>query len=118
MSDYKVHRPGVDKARDMIDAGQYDLETEWEDGQPSTDDENGQIDRHGYAGFGEWHLAVDTGASEQTKDRYGFPYGDFRRVFRSGLIAAKQRASQFGHGDVEDAADRLLAHLDDVSSRS
>ena len=100
----------------MIDAGQYDLDTDWEDGQASTDDENDQIERHGYDGFGAWHLAIDTDASEETKDRYGFPYGDFRRVFRTGLIAAKQRASQFGHDDVERAADDLLTHLDDVAA--
>lgn len=37
-----------------------------------------------------------------------FPYGDFRRLYRSGLIAAKQRAGEWDHDDVEQAADRLL----------
>lgn len=116
MTSYRVHDAGVEKARSMIAAGQYDLDTDWEDGQPSTDAENEQIERHGYDGFGEWHLAIDTGASDETKDRFGFPYGDFRRVHRNGLIAAKQRASQFGHDDVERIADELLDHLDTVKA--
>lgn len=116
MTSYRVHDAGVAKARSMIEAGQYDLTTEWEDGQPSSDDENDKIERDGHDGYGEWHLALDTGASDQTKDRYGFPYGDFRRVFRSALIASKQRASQFGHDDIERAADELLDHLDQTTA--
>lgn len=29
-----------------------------------------------------WHLGVDDEASEHTKARYKFPYGDFARVHR------------------------------------
>ena len=72
------------KAREMIDSQQYELDAEWSDAAPSTEDSNDKIERDGYDGYGEWHLAVDTEASEGTKDRYGFPFGDFRRVVRSG----------------------------------
>lgn len=109
---YRVNQDGVAKARQMIDSNQYDLETPWSDAAPSTDESNAKIDRDGYTGYGEWHLALDTEASDETKDRYGFPYGDFNRVVRSALIHAKQRASQNDHTDVEKAADDLLHHLD------
>lgn len=109
---YRVHDEGVTKARDMIDSGQYDIDTPWSDAAPSTEESNAKIDRDGYGGYGEWHLAIDQGASEETKDRYGFPYGDFRRVSRSGLIHAKQRASQNDHDEVVRAAGDLLEHLD------
>jgi hypothetical protein len=98
----------------MIDANQYDTETSWSDAAPDADAGNQQIDRHGYGGYGEWHLGIDTDASEETKDRYGFPYGDFRRVNRSALIHAKQRAAQNDHDEIEKVAGELLAHLDDV----
>ena len=114
MTTYRVNRAGVAKARAMIDARQYDTATSWSDAAPSADDGNAQIDRHGYDGYGEWHLGIDTGASAETKDRYGFPFGDFSRVNRSALIPAKQRASQNGHTEIEAVADELLAHLDDV----
>jgi hypothetical protein len=112
MTTYRVNDAGVDKARAMIDADQYDTQTSWSDAAPSADDGNAQIERHGYDGYGEWHLAIDTGASEETKDRYGFPFGDFRRVNRSALIHAKQRASQNGHAEIEAVADDLLDRLD------
>lgn len=114
MSQYRVNEAAVAKARELIAAGQYVLDSEWSDAQPDADAENAQLERHGYEGFGQWHLAIDTEASEQTKSRYGFVFGDFRRVHRSGLIAAKQRAAQNDHDDVQAAADDLLTRLDEV----
>ena len=116
MPEYRVNQPGVDKAKSMIDAGQYDIDTEWGDGAPTADEGTDQIDRHGYEGYGEWHLAIDTEASEDTKDRYAFPFGDFRRVHRSALIHAKQRASQNDHDAIVDIADEVLSTLDATRS--
>ncbi len=113
---YEVNRVGVDKARELIDAGQYVLESSWTDQQPDADEENADLDRHDWDQFAQWHLAVDPDAAADTKEHYGFPYGDFRRVHRSGLIAAKSRAAQFGHDAVADAAGTLLDHLDEVSA--
>ena len=78
-------------------------------GAPSTERANREIDEHGYDGFGSWHLAVDPDASEDTKGRYHFPYGDFEKVSRAALIHAKQRASQNDHPEIERAADELLS---------
>jgi hypothetical protein len=116
MPSYRVNDAGVAKARELIDAGQYVLDSEWSDAQPDADAGNAQLERHGYDGFGQWHLAIDTDAGEQTKERYGFVYGDFVRVHRSGLIAAKQRAAQNDHDAVGAAADDLLERLDAVRS--
>jgi hypothetical protein len=107
-----VNKEGVAKARKLIDAGKYDDESEWSDAAPSADQENDEIDAHGYDGYGEWHLAVDTDASEETKGRFRFPYGDFTKVNRAGLIHAKQRASQNDHDEIVKAADDLLEQLD------
>jgi hypothetical protein len=112
MTTYRVNQAGVDKARAMIDARQYDTTTSWSDAAPNASDGNAQIERHGYDGYGEWHLGIDTEASEGTKDRYGFPFGDFSRVNRAALIHAKQRASQNGHDEIEAVADELLERLD------
>lgn len=115
MTKYRVNKAGVDKAESLIGSKQYDLDTNWSEASPSTAEQNSHIERHGWDGYGEWHLAVDTDASEETKDRYGFPYGDFRRVNRAALIHAKQRAVQNDHDDVAQAADGLLSRLDDIS---
>jgi len=110
---YRVNKAAVTQARKLIDDGKYDADTEWSDAAPSADDENAEIDEHGYDGFGAWHLAIDPDANEETKGRYKFPYGDFAKVNRAGLIHAKQRAAQNDHDEIEQAADRLLQHLDD-----
>jgi hypothetical protein len=110
---YQVNKDGVAKARELIDAGKFDDTTEWSDAAPSTAEENDFIEKHGYRAFGLWHLALDPEASEDTKAHYKFPYGDFRKVYRTGLIAAKQRAAQNGHDAIEKAADDLLQRLDE-----
>lgn len=112
MAKYQVNDPGLARARRLIDSNQYDLHTPWSEAAPSAGDENDYIERHGYDGYAEWHLALDTEASEETKERYGFPYGDFHRVVRSALIHAKQRAVQNGHERVAAAAGDLLDQLD------
>lgn len=116
MPNYKVNDDGVTHARKLIDDGKIDTSTEWSDAAPSTDEENRHIDAQGYSGYGRWHLAIDTGASEETKSRYGFPYGDFSKVNRAALIHAKQRAAQNDHDDVVAAADDLLQRLDERTS--
>ncbi len=116
MPKYRVNDDGVAHARKLIDEGQVDASTEWSEAAPSTDDENRHIDEQGHEGCGRWHLAIDTEASEETKSRYGFPYGGFSKVNRAALIHAKQRAAQNDHDNVEEAADHLLQRVDERDS--
>ncbi len=112
MTTYKLNKAAVEQARRLIDKDTVDTETGWGKAAPAAAEGNKQIERAGYDGYGRWHLGIDTGASEETKDRYGFPYGDFKKVNRSALIHAKQRASQNGHEEIEKAAGDLLDRLD------
>jgi hypothetical protein len=109
---YRVNKDAVAQARKLIDAGKVDVDTEWSDAAPSADDGNAEIEKHGYEGYGAWHLAIDPDANEETKKRYAFPYGDFTKVNRAALIHGKQRAAQNDHAEIEKAADDLLQHLD------
>lgn len=113
MPNYKVNKDAVRHAEKLIRQGKVDSSTDWSDGQPSTDAENSFIDKNGYEAFGEWHLAIDPEASEDTKSRYAFPFGDFSKVYRDGLTSAKQRAAQNEHQEIERAADDLLDQLSD-----
>ena len=113
MPRYQVNDAGVAQARALIEAGTVDAETPWSDAAPSTDEENRLIEEHGHEAYGAWHLAVDVDASEETKGRYRFPYGDLRTVNRAALVHAKQRASQNDHAEIERAADDLLQRLGD-----
>jgi hypothetical protein len=116
MASYTVNEAGVARARALIDAHQYVLQSRWGDVQPSADDENRYLESHSWAEFSGWHLALSDGATDETKGRYAFGYGDFRRLHRMGLIACEYRAAEWGHKEIELAAHELLQHLDQTKA--
>ncbi len=99
-------------ARGLIDARQYVLDSDWGERQPRAEDENSFLKTHSWDEYALWHLGLTQGASDGTKARYAFVYGDLRRVHRTGLIACVYRASEWRHKDVELAAHDLLQQLD------
>ena len=56
------------------------------------------------------------GAADETKARYAFVYGDFRRLHRTGLIACHYRAAEWRNKEIELAAHDLLQLLDERSA--
>ena len=116
MASYAVNDRAVQRARKAIAARQYVLDSDWGEVQPSAADENDFLENHSWEEYSEWHLGLTDGAADETKARYAFVYGDFRRVHRSGLIACVYRASEWRHKDVELAAHELLQLLDKASA--
>ena len=112
MATYSVNEAAVKKAKDLIEKRQYVVESDWGATQPSADDENAFLEAHGWDAYAEWFLGLTEGANDETKARYGFVYGDFRRVHRTGLIACVYRASEWNHKEIELAAHDLLQALD------
>jgi hypothetical protein len=112
MAKYLVNEAGVEKARALIEAHQYVLKSTWGDAQPTPDDGNAFIERHGIEDYGAWHLATKVGTTADTKGHFGFVFGDFRRLHRMGLIACHYRAAEWHHKDIELAAHDLLQLLD------
>jgi hypothetical protein len=109
---YTVNDRAVAHARRLIDARRYVLRSEWGDVQPRAEDENAFLAKHSWDEYAAWHLGLTEGAADETKARYAFVYGDFRRVHRMGLIACLYRAAEWEHKEVELAAHELLQHLD------
>ena len=112
MAKYSLNEPAVARARELIDSRQYVLDSDWGEVQPRADAQNAYLESHSWQDYAGWHLGLTEGASEETKARYAFVYGDFRRVHRSGLIACVYRAAEWRHKDVELAAHDLLQYLD------
>ena len=112
MPSYRVNQAAVRHAKQLIESRQYVLETDWGDAQPSAETENAFLERRPWSDYAAWHLGLTGGASDDTKARYAFVYGDFRRLHRSGLIACVYRAAEWRHKEVELAAHRLLQALD------
>jgi hypothetical protein len=112
---YSVNDRAVRRARRMIDARQYVLDSDWGVVQPRAEAENAFLESHSWEEYADWHLGLTEGAKDETKARYAFGYGDFRRVHRTGLIACVYRASEWRHKGIELAAHDLLQNLDRTS---
>jgi hypothetical protein len=112
MARYDVNRDAVARCRDLIEAKQYVLDSDWGDVQPGAGAQNAFLADHTWEHYGAWHLGLTEGANDETKARYAFVYGDFRRVHRTALIASVYRASEWRHKQVELAAHDLLQALD------
>jgi hypothetical protein len=112
MAKYDLNPSAVEWAQSLIDKRQYVLDSDWGEVQPRADAQNAYLDNHGWDEYAHWHLGLTEGANDDTKARYAFVYGDFRRVHRSGLIACVYRAAEWRHKAVELAAHGLLQKLD------
>ena len=111
----KLNSAGYDHAKRLIRDSEFvsDDRDEWSDHQPSADDENRFIERYGYNEYSRWHLGLDADADPDTKGHYRFPYGDFKKAHRCGLLAAESRAAQNKYDDIATAAHRLHEMFDD-----
>jgi hypothetical protein len=116
MARYSVNERAVEHARRLIKSRQYVLNSEWGEVQPRARQQNAFLKSHSWGEYAAWHLGLTEGAEDETKAKYAFVYGDFRRVHRSGVIACHYRAAEWRHKEVELAAHDLLQLLDDVSS--
>jgi hypothetical protein len=91
VASYSVNPDAVTQAERLIDSRQYVLDSDWGQVQPRD------------------------GATDETKARYAFVYGDFRRVHRMGIIACLYRAAEWRHKEIELAAHDLLQRLDKLT---
>src|SRR6185436_11942657 len=118
MAAYTLNPAAVERAQELIRARQYVLNSDSGDRQPGSEAQNAFLERHSWEEYAAWHLGLTRGANDETKARYAFVYGDFRRVHRSGLIACVYRASEWRHKEIELAAHDLLQLLDAATARS
>jgi hypothetical protein len=116
VASYTVNERAVERAVRLIEGRQYILDSDWGDIQPNAAAENAYLESHSWDDYGEWHLGLTEGASEESKARYAFVYGDFRRLHRTGIIACHYRAAEWRHKEIELAAHELLQLLDKRSA--
>ncbi len=113
MASYSVNERGVAHARELIDKRQYVLSSAWNEVQPDARAGTAYLRNHSWDEYSAWHLGLTDGAADETKARYAFVYGDFRRLHRIGIIACLYRAAEWRHKEVERAAYDLLQYLDE-----
>lgn len=84
----------------------------WAKDRPSTELDNEFIRVHGFGEYAKWHLGIDDRYLENTKQRYKFPYGDFKNVHRCGVLAVQTRAREYRYSEIENAAAELRAMIE------
>jgi hypothetical protein len=101
-------------AKTLIKAGKYvrDERDAWSEHRPSAEEENEFILSRGFDEYTKWYLGINDEHQAHTKGRYEFPYGDFEKVHRCGVLAAESRAGQYKHADIRNAAAHLLDLID------
>ncbi|ADB33684.1 hypothetical protein Kfla_4666 [Kribbella flavida DSM 17836] len=110
----KLNQRAFEHAKHLVKQGQTkrDERDDWSEHAPTADQENDYLDKHGWDDYGRWYLGIDTEKSEETKGRHKFPYGDFRRLHRCGVISAESRAAQQDYDDITKAVAELHKLLD------
>jgi hypothetical protein len=114
-----LNKHAYDFAQALIRAGKVvkDDRDDWSEHQPSTEQENRYIEEHGYTAYARWYLGLDDEENEDTKAHYAFPYGDFEKVHRCGVLSAESRAGQRKYYDIELATAHLHGMLDALMNR-
>jgi hypothetical protein len=115
VASYTVNERAVERAKRLIKSRQYVLNSQWGDVQPDAAAENAYLESHSWDEYGEWYLGLTEGPSDESKARYAFVYGDFRRLHRTGIIACHYRAAEWRHKEIELAAHELLQLLDEAA---
>ncbi len=115
----RFHRDAFEKAKELINQGKVNCDVHsWTVDQPTPNDEDAYLNDHSYTEYGKWFLATKEGTDTDTKQHYEFPIGNFKELYRSGVIAAKARAGQFKHHEVEKAASELLELIDEKTCKA
>jgi len=110
----KLNSVAFGHAKKLAEEGRIVLDDrdEWSEHQPSAADENAYLEEHGFNEYARWYLGIDDAMGKETKGRYKFPYGDFERAHRCGVLSAEVRAGQQKYADIENAAAHLHGLLE------
>jgi hypothetical protein len=116
----KLNRKAYAQAKQLIEDDKVVLDDRdaWSEHQPTAEQENEFIRLHGFDEYGKWHLGLDDEKDEETKGRYKFPYGDFKKVHLCGVLSAESRAGQYKYDDIERAAHHLHEMMNQVKQKT
>ena len=68
MAKYSLNDTAVAKARALIDARQYVLDSDWGEVAPGADDENAFLKSHSWDEYAEWHLGLTESPVDLTEN--------------------------------------------------
>lgn len=106
-----LNSAGASYARSLISAGSVNKTGSW---SFAADDGNKLLGPDGddWSNYGKHFLGIDTSATKNTKAYWKYPFAKGSTLFRSGIVAIRDRAGQQKDTDISDAAGKLLAAID------
>jgi hypothetical protein len=110
----RLNNRGYDHAKRLAKERRVviDDRDDWSEHRPRAADENRFIEEHGIGEYGRWFLGLDDEQDADNKGHWKFPYGDFDKVHRCGVLAAEVRAAQNDYDDIAKAAAHLHGMLE------
>src|SRR5271157_6405726 len=106
-----LNGPGRSHANSLVSAGKIDRNSSW---SFSAADGNKLLGDGGddWSAYSAAHLGVDKSEPDETKGRWSYPFEKNEKIYRSAVIAIKQRASAQDATDIMNAASALLEKID------
>jgi HK97 family phage prohead protease len=110
-----LNRGGLSYARSLITSGAVNKSASW---SFSADDGKKLLGSDGkdWANYGKHHLGVDATAAPTTEAHWKYPFAKGGTLYRSAIVAIRQRASQQNATDIFNAAGALLTAIDKPKS--
>ncbi|HYZ86182.1 MAG TPA: hypothetical protein VE621_17355 [Bryobacteraceae bacterium] len=110
----RLNKTALRHGQELVNEGKFvfDERDAWSEHQPSAQQENEFITEHGFTEYAKWHLGIDDEQDPETKRAYKFPYGDFERVHRCGVLSGESRAGQYKYFEIENAFAHLHGMID------
>ena len=106
----KLNSKGKSQANALVASGKVNTADSW---SFSADDGNKILgDPPDWKEYAKWFLGIDEGGDPEIKGTYHYPFGKNGQVYRSGLIAIRQRAAQQGETEIYDTAGKLIDKID------
>jgi HK97 family phage major capsid protein/HK97 family phage prohead protease len=113
--DNSLNSAGVTFGNSAISSGSVNKSGAW---SFSAEDGNALLGANGddWSNYGKHFLGIDASADAKTKAHWKYPFAKAGTVYRSGLIAVRQRADQQGDTSIFDAAGRMIDKIDGKSA--
>jgi len=106
---FDLNSSGRAHAVALAEAGQVDRAENW---IFNAEDADAILGENNWTEYARWFLGKDSTADAKTKEHYKYPFGKDGKLYRSALVAIRQRAAQANATAILDAANALLEKID------
>ncbi len=110
----KLHQAAYDHAKKLIEGGlEVNHQTgNWHEAAPTRDEIAKFLETHYISEYALWFLGVDTDIKEERVEKYHYPYGDLKIVYKSALLEFLDEARKKNNLDIVNAIENLIKLVD------